>query len=224
MPIPAVKLPSEPPPTAASSSLQFDLAGNRLRFFVKGRYSSSALHREAVDAAGHFESALLVERLEGAQLAVKTGGLFCALDADIDAHRSLGRDHIGTGSALRYARVYRNALPQIVELGDHRDLAGQFENGAVSFAGIESGVGSDAFHPQRVFAYPFARGFDGASKPGGGFEHQHSGRLFRQSLSDLSRRMAADFFIGNQEHRDGPRELAVPCLQGCDGMEHERDA
>ena len=222
--MPAVKLPSEPPPTAASSSFHPIWRAIVLGFLVKRRYSGSALHGEAIDAAGHFEFAVLVERLEGAQLAVEAGGLFRALDADIDAHRSLGRDHIGARSALNHARVYRNALPQIVQLGDHRDLAGQFENGAVSFAGIESGMRSDAFHAQRIFAYAFARGFDGASKPGGGFEHQHSGGFFRQGLSDLSRRMAADFFIGNQKDRDRPRELAVPCLQRCDGMEHERDA
>ena len=123
-----------------------------------------------------------------------------------------------------YAGVDRNALLEIVQLGNHRDLARQLENGAVSFAGIESGMRRDAFHAQRVFAYAFARGFDRAAKSGGGFEHQHSGGFFRQGLGDLSRGMAADFFVGNQKNRDRPRELAMPGLQRLDGVEHERDA
>ena len=62
--------------------------------------------------------------------------------------RGFGRNHIGARSALNHAGIYRHALPQIVQLRDYRDLTGQFKNGAVSFAGIESRMRRDAFHAQ----------------------------------------------------------------------------
>src|SRR5580700_12337617 len=70
------------------------LEGDRLRFFVKGCYSGGSLHGEAVDSSGHLEFAVLVEGLECAQLSVKAGRLFRALDADIDAYGRFSCDHI----------------------------------------------------------------------------------------------------------------------------------
>jgi len=82
----------------------------------------------------------------------------------------------------------------------------------------------DAFDAQRIFAHAFARSFDRASQPGGRFQDEHSSGLFRQCFGNLSRRMAAHFFIGNQKNRNWPGQCALPALQRFDGMEHERNA
>ena len=72
-------------------------------------------------------------------------------------------------------------LLQIVQLRDGDDLAGEFEDGAVSLAGIESGVRGNAFHVQDVFADAFARGLYGTAS-GGGFEHENGGGFSGQAL------------------------------------------
>jgi 3-hydroxyacyl-[acyl-carrier-protein] dehydratase len=198
--------------------------GDGLSFFVERGDPGGSFHGEAVDAAGNFEFAVFIEGLEGAKFAVDSGGLFRALDAHVDGNGGVRGDDIGAASPLNHAGIHRHALAQIVQLGDCCDLAREFENRTVSLARIESGMGRDAFYTQSVFAYAFAGGFDGAAKSGGRFEHQHPGGLLRQSFGDLSRRVATDFFVGNQEDRDRPRQCAaVPGLQRCDGVQHESD-
>ena len=57
----------------------------------------------------------------------------------------------------------------------------------MSLAGIESGVGGDAFDAQRVFADTFSRGLHGAARAGGGFQHQDACRFFGECLGDFAR-------------------------------------
>jgi hypothetical protein len=58
---------------------------------------------------------------------------------------------------------------------------------------------------------------------GSGLENENSGRLSGERFGDLARGIAADFFVGDQEDGDGPRECSVPGLQSGNGIEHERD-
>ena len=138
--MPAVKFPSEPPPTAASSSFQSICFRDLLSFFVERGDSGSSFHRHAVDATLDRELAVFVERLEGVHLAIESGGLFCILDADIDFNRGLGGDDIGARASADHAGIDRHSLLQIVELGDGGDLTGEFDDCAVSFAWIEPSV------------------------------------------------------------------------------------
>ncbi len=57
-----------------------------------------------------------------------------------------------------------------------------------------------------------------------GFEHENGCGFFGEGLGDFTRRVAADFFVGNEKHRDGARQRAVPRLQRGDRIEHESDA
>src|ERR1022692_4214653 len=82
------------------------MAGDGVSFLVERCHAGCSLHREAVDVARHLEFAVLVEWLEGAQLAVDGGCLFRALDAHIDAHRGFGGNHICARSATNHPRVY----------------------------------------------------------------------------------------------------------------------
>ena len=59
----------------------------------------------------------------------------------------------------------------------------EFDDGAVAFGRIKSGVGGNARYGQAVLADPFARSFNGASQSGSRFKYQHRsgcpGQLFR---------------------------------------------
>src|ERR1700735_341193 len=156
--------------TANGSFLQLPthLLRDAARLFVECCHPGSPLHREAIHAACHFECAMLVEGFERAQLAIDSGGLPRSLDANIHPHRGLGGNYIRTRSTFNHARVYRQALAQIIHLGNYADLARQFENGAVPFPGVESRMRGDAVHAQPVLAHALARSLDGTSKSGGG--------------------------------------------------------
>ena len=66
-------------------------------------------------------------------------------------------------------------------------------------------MSGDAFDCQRVFAYAFTRGLDGAAKSGGGFEDQDCGGFPGEAFGDFAGRTAADFFIRDEEDGDGSR-------------------
>ena len=66
-----------------------------------------------------------------------------------------------------------------------------------------------------VFADAFARGLY-CTASGSGLENENSGGLSGERFGDLAGGIAADFFVGDQEDGDGPRQCSVPGLQGCD--------
>src|SRR5258708_7277029 len=84
-------------------------------------------------------------------------------------------------------------------------------------------MGGHSFHAQRVFSDALAGGLESSVEPGGGFENQYCGALLRQRFGDLARRIASDFFIGNQQDRHRPWQ-ALPVLKRFNRMECERDA
>lgn len=103
------------------------------------------------------------------------------------------------------------------------DLAGKFDDGAVSLAGIEAGVRSDAGDGEFVFADAFAGGLDGAVS-GSGFENENCGRIAGERFSNFARGIAADFLVGNDENGDRARQGSMPGLQRFNGVEHEGEA
>ena len=76
-----------------------------LRLFVERGYPGVAFHGQAVDAAFDVEFATFVKGLEGAEFAIEAGGLFGALDADIDFSDGFGGDHVGARSAANHSRI-----------------------------------------------------------------------------------------------------------------------
>ena len=157
-------------------------------------------------------------------LAVEGGGLFRILDAHIDFDGGLGGDHVGPGAAANNAGIHRHTCAQVVEFRDGRDLAGEFEDGAVSLAGVEAGVSGDAFDRERVIADAFARGLDRAARSGCGLEHEHGCGFSGERFGDFARGTAADFFVRYQKDGDRARQAGVPGLQRLDGVEHQSDA
>ena len=81
----------------------------------------------------------------------------------------------------------------MIEFRDHGDLAGEFEDGAVSLAGIEAGVGGDAFDGECVVADAFAGRLGAAFEARGRFKDEHSDTRPRGLLRERARGRAADF-------------------------------
>lgn len=204
--------------------LPADLVGDGLRLLVERGDTGGALHGQAVDAAVDVQFAMLVEGLKGAHFSVKAGGLFGTFDADVDFGDGFGGNDVGARASANDAGIDGNSLLQVIEFRNYGNLAGEFEDGAVSFAGVEAGVGGDAFYRQGVIANTLARGLDGAALAGGGLEHEHGGGFASERFGDGPRRAAADFLVGNQKNGDRPGQPAVPGLESFDGKDHQRDA
>src|ERR1700734_4151907 len=74
--------------TANGSFLQLPthLICDAARFLVECCHPGSSLHGEAINAACHFECAMLVEGFERAQFSIDSGGLLRSLDANMNPH------------------------------------------------------------------------------------------------------------------------------------------
>ena len=129
--------------------------------------------------------------------------------------RGFGWHHVGSRSAADDSDVDRQALFQIGEAGDFFDLTRQLKNRVHALLEIEAGMRGLAGNFDEIFANSFARSFHGAVPSIGRLEHEHSGSFFCQRLGDRSRRVAAYFLVGDEEHGDGARAtchgLSLPC-------------
>src|ERR1700734_4207451 len=114
---------------------------------------------------------MAVERFQCPYFGIQGASLTGGLDADVDSYRRFRSDHVGPRATVNYARIHRHAAPQVVHLRDHADLARQFDDRAMSLAGIEACVRRDTGYGERVIADAFARGFDGTAGSGCGLEH-----------------------------------------------------
>src|SRR5579859_3914421 len=143
--------------TAADSGfLEFpvNVSGERRRFFIEGDDACVTFHGQAVDTAADFQLAMLVYRLESAEAAIDTGGLFGALDAHIDFDDGVGGDHVCARAAADHSGIDGQATLQVIPLPHFGDLVREFEDGAVSFAGVETGVGGDAMSGEEYSPTP----------------------------------------------------------------------
>src|ERR1700740_3664922 len=134
-----------------------DMSSQGSGFFVQPSDPGVALHGKAIHAALDAELATLIKGFERAHFAVKEPCLLGLLDADIDFHRRLCRNHVSPGTTADDAGIHRQAAPQIIQLPERSDLAGEFDDGAMSLAGIESGMCGHSLNAQGVFADSFAR-------------------------------------------------------------------
>ena len=103
----AVKLPSEPPPVAASSRVEAEFSRYGARFFEQGNRSGFALHRRTIDAAGDGELAVRIGDLEAAKEVFDIGCVAGFGDADVDLGVGLRSDDVGPRSAGDHTTIYR---------------------------------------------------------------------------------------------------------------------
>lgn len=188
-----------------------------------------ALHGRAVDSAGDFELALAVEGAQGAHFFFDAGSVFQAGDADVNLGGGFGGDYVGARAAADNAYIHSQTSLQIGVSGDFFDLAGEFDDGIHALLEIESGVRRFAGDFELIFSDTFAGSFHSSLETVGRFEDEHGSRFPGERFGEGARRVAADFFVGDEEHGYGTRQLAVPVfvspiLERGDGMEHERDS
>lgn len=162
--------------TAADGSLfQFptELFGNLGSLLVKPDDAGGTLHRRAVDTSLNFQVALAVETFHFAKTLIQDSGVFHGGYADIERGGSLGGNDIDAGPSLNQPHVDGQSPLEISELGDGRDLAGKFEDGALTFLEVESGVSGFAGDLHGVFSNAFARGLHRATRSERWFEDQY---------------------------------------------------
>ena len=184
MPRLAVKFPSEPPPTDASSSFQpncfaiseaflYSIATPALRS-MGGRFTPpviSSLH-------------LRLKGSERSELAVDHGSVFHAGHSHVQRGGGLGGNHIGASAAGDQANIQGEAALDVDEFGDGDDLLCQFDNGALAFVEIKAGVSRFPDHFQSVFAHALAGRLHGSLRPVRGFKNQHRRGFSGQTFGD----------------------------------------
>ena len=215
-----MKLPSEPPPVAASAKLEAELGSEPAGEVVEPDGSGLALHRGAVDAAGDGELAGGIGTLEAAEEAGDAGGVAGAGDADVDLGPGVLGDDVGAGAAADDTGVYGEAGLRVGEGGDLLEQAREFEDGGVAAVEVEAGVGGDAADLEAVVADAFAGGLAGEALRG--LEDEDGGGLSGEALGDGAGDRAADLFVGVEEEGDGAAETDV--AEDADGGEGHRDA
>src|SRR5271157_4007959 len=99
----------------------------------------------------------------------------------------------------------------------------QFEDCALAFLEVQSGMRSLACDFHRERADTFARSLQRASRACG-LTNQHRGTLPGHSFGDRARAVAASLFVGNQKHLDRPRQVASSFAQRSQREHHLRDA
>jgi len=168
---------------------------------------------------------MAIEGFERAQLLVYTGGVFHFGDADIEHRGSFGGNDVDSSPAFDEAGVEGEATLQIDHLRYKINQAGEFEDGALAFFEIESGVRGFAGDFDVIFADAFARGLDRAVESVRRLEHENGSRFLGEAFGDTARGVAANFFIGNEKDGDGTREYVfVPASQPFDGLHGEGSA
>src|SRR5579864_1998744 len=102
---------------------------------------------------------------------------------------------------------------------------GQFEHRALPFFKIKSGVGGFSRHAQILLTNAFSGCFHRTIQTSCWLDDQHCCRFARQFFSNCARRLAADFFIRDEKHRDRPRQLAAcPSKQSFYHLQRQSDS
>ena len=149
---------------------------------------------------------------------------FSFRDADVHFHVRFGRHHVGARAARNHARIHRDALLQIGERRDFRNLARQLDHRAGACLVIHAGVRRPALHRDRVVADAFARGLEFAFESRPRLQQKRNGALARGLFGKLPRSLAADFFVRIHLKQNVPAHRDFEHAKRVDGENKERDA
>ena len=195
--------------SAHSGLLKFpvDVLRNGFRLFVKGGHSGCSFHRHSVDAAFDAKLAVFVEWPQGTELAIESRrpASLCLMRTSISTV-GLSGDYVGASPAANYSRVHRDALLQIVELRDCCDLARELNDGAVSFAGIESGVRRQRPSRSGIIRRRLCAQSSLRPRPAAGSSTSTPADSLAKVSVIAAGRMASDLFVRNEKDGDGPRQ------------------
>ena len=166
----------------------------------------------------------LSNRTQRPKLLVQCRGVLRFRDADVHFHVRLGRHNIGARAACNHARIHRDALLQIGERRDFRDLARQLQHRAGACFVIDARVRRLALHGDRVIADAFARGLEFAFESRTRLDEERNSTLPRGLFGELPRSLAADFFVRIHLKQNVPAHRDFEHAQRMDGENEERDA
>ena len=107
--MPAVKLPSEPPPTAISRSAKPSSARNVARQLEERSNVFRPLQRRTIDAAFDLQLAFLVDRAQLTHSALHRRAVTLVGDAEVNFGDGFAGDNVGARAAANHADVERDA-------------------------------------------------------------------------------------------------------------------
>ncbi len=218
-----MRLPSDPPPTAASAKLEAELGCGLGRHAVEADGCGRTLEGSTLDAAENFEAAAGIARAQAMNSGIGASGLGCGEEAHINDNFGKIGDHVGANASGDESRVEGESLGGTGEPTDGDDLVGGLDDGRGTALEVESGVGGTAMDAQGVAGHTLARGFAGAGGSGSGFEDEHGAGAEGEALGEGSRGWTADFFVGDEQEGDRARQRAAG-EQGTEGEESLDDS
>src|SRR6185312_2328956 len=135
------------------------------------------------------------------------------------------RDDIGSSATARHTYIESGAVIAVREFGQAQYLPRQFEDGAMSFLRIQSGMGRHSFDAHRVLADSFASSLDRSFQSGRRLQYENRGSAAGKLLGGVPRVCAANLLVGYEKNGDRVLQLAVrPSLQSFHYMQCERDS
>ena len=150
-----------------------------------------------------------VEPLQRGQFAFNLGHIFRGCNANVNCGRCGCGDHIRPCSTTDLADIQSDATSFVRELRNFKDLMSEFDNRAVTFFEIQTGMRCNASDLNRIFADSLACCFHRAMQSVCRLEHQNGARISRNLFSERARRRAPHLFIGHQEQRHWAGNFSV---------------
>src|SRR5438034_11710264 len=94
------------------------------------------LHWRTVHSPAYLQLAMRVKRMQTGEFPGQVIGIAHLSNTDIHVHHGLSGDDVAAGSPGDHAGIYRNPTGEVGEFDDLQDLAGEFDDSAVSFVKI----------------------------------------------------------------------------------------
>src|SRR5262249_60155166 len=126
-----------------------------------------------VAPAGDFNLAFAIERLERMHLLINDGRVLHAQNANINKGYGLRGNYVAARPTRYDAGVQSDSTFCVYEFCDGCELTREFEDRALAFFEVETGVSGFSPYLYTVFTHAFAGGFNRALRSVRRLHHQH---------------------------------------------------
>src|SRR6185437_5040442 len=184
------------------AQIQADLAPQGLRAAKERLDAGRAFERRPRNPAPNLDARTLQDRPQAAQFALQQPRIREPRIAKIYFRAGAVGYHVRYRPAGNNRGLYRDAAPRIIPPHQPHDLRRKLVDGVHSLLRIDSRMRRAAADDQFGRAHALALRLQPAIGPQRWFQHQHGVAAERLPLDELSRSLAADFFIRvPQEHQ-----------------------
>ena len=215
-----VKLPSDAPPTAASSSgMPSASAAARAR-------SQSARFRGVGSSGGRSKPApdldrgRLADRLQATDHSFDPGRLGRGRDRTSTTALAAGAITFGSQAAVDLAHVHRRSSLEIGQLEQALDLVRELEDGARAGARLESRVACDPGDLDREHTDPLARRLQAPGRPERRLEDESTSGRGGKALDVGTGLDAADLLVAVDQHDRGQARVQIVLAQRSEREQH----